>query len=202
MKKTFFSVWCSLLFLFPLSSSAMVHVSPGFTGAGFRLSLIVPEWYDVGFGVGGHADIRILPVLHFYPSFEYSHAGSGVYSDDWINGVHFYRHLYLNEFAMNADLRFYPPFSNLIINPFAGGGLAFVVSNEYSSYVGVTDDNNRWHSSVNDPGPALDLLLGLDFPVGSTTGTVEMKVKVGTGYTIFKVTGGLTFPVSLSLMKK
>jgi hypothetical protein len=195
MKKTCFAFGVAILLCTPLFSSASIRFSPGFNGAGFRLSLVVPEWYDVGFGLGVHADISILEILHFYPSFEYSHAGSGGAYYELINGIPFNRYLYLNEFALNGDLRLYPPVGSLAIKPFAGGGLAFIVSDEYYSYVGVVDNHNHRHDAVNEPGLGLDMLCGCDIPMGNVIGTVELKVKLGTGYTIFKVTGGLTFPV-------
>jgi hypothetical protein len=202
MKKAGFTLCAFILFLVPVASRASVQITPAIKGAGVRLSFIVPEWYDVGFGVGAHADISIIPVLHLYPSLEYSHAASGIVDDYWSASGHYNRYSYLNDFSLNGDLRLYPRIRNLVISPFAGGGIAFVVSNEYDSYVNVSDASNHWHNSVNDVGLGLDLLCGLDIPIGNVIGNVEIKVKLENDYTIFKVTGGLTFPVNAPPAKK
>jgi hypothetical protein len=202
MKKSGLTLGAVFVLFMPFASGASIQFTPAFNGAGVRLSFIVPEWYDVGFGVGAHADFSVLPLLHFYPSFEYSHAGSDIVDDYWSTAGHFNKYTYLNDFALNGDLRFYPRVGKLVVKPFVGGGIAFIVSNEYYSYVGVTDPNNRWNSSTNDVGLGLDLLSGLDIPIGNVIGNFEIKVKVVTGYTIFKMTGGVTFPLNGSSAQK
>jgi hypothetical protein len=202
MKTTCVSLCFIIVLFFSVRSHASAQLSPGFTGAGFRLSFVVPQYYNVGFGLGAHADIRIIQVFHFYPSIEYCLAGSGIAGSEWINGVHYNRYIYLNEFAINGDFRFYPPLHNLAIKPFAGGGVAFVVSGEYNSYVGVTDERNRTHNTQTSTDLGLDMLLGLDIPINKIVGTFEMKVRMSPEYAIFKITGGLTFPVGVSLAKK
>jgi hypothetical protein len=67
----------------------------------------------------------------------------------------------------------------------------------------TTDSQNRWHNSTTDTGLGIDFLCGLDFSVGNIIANVEMKVNLPTtDETIFKITGGVTFPLSGSSAQK
>jgi hypothetical protein len=203
MKKAGYILCAVILLVIPFSSGASVQFTPAFLGAGARISLVVPQWYDLGFGLGGHADIMILPLVHLYPSIEYNHSGSSIVDDDATPSGLYHKYSYLNDFSLNGDLRFYPRVGKFFVSPFFGGGFAFVVDNQYYSYVNATDSQNRWHNSTTDTGLGIDFLCGLDFPMGNIIGNVEMKVNLTTtDETIFKITGGVTFPLSGSSAQK
>jgi hypothetical protein len=199
MKKAALFLWFVFLLCFPASSAASVPVSLEFKGLGFRLSLVVPDvYYHAGFGVGAHADISLIPLLHVYPSFEYSHAAHGFIDDEYSpsgHSGHYLQYAYLNEFALNGDFRFYPLTGKPAVRPFIGGGFAFIVDDDYYLHVNATDSHDWFHTSEDTPGLAADLLCGLDIPLGKVIGNVEIKGKLGTGYQIFKTTAGLTFPL-------
>jgi hypothetical protein len=177
----------------PLCAHALPHQSPQIAGAGVRVGLVLPEHFNPGFTVSGLLDIKIRSWLHFSPSLEYTYA-SHENTREFLD-VPFYstRHS-LHEFSVNADLRFYPDFRGLAIHPYGGGGLIFVTSNEDIHFI---QDYPKSEKDVwsYDPGLGFDFLLGTDIPLGAVLCTIETKAKVGTGMMLFKLTGGLTFPL-------
>jgi hypothetical protein len=158
-------------------------------GLGVRLSLVAPEVFNVGFGLGAYLDFRILKYFHFVPGFEYSHAGYNYgYYPVGIYPYSSYPYHSLNEFAFNGDLRFYFPVNTAVIRPYAGGGPALLVINEnWSNYYSNPNYSNTYL------GIAADFIAGLDIPTGNFTWNVEMKGKVGTGFNMFKLSGGVMF---------
>lgn len=155
------------------------------------ISLVAPEVFNVGFCLGANLDFKIFKYLHFVPGFEYTHAWYNY--DYYPSGVYPYNSYpnhSLNEFAFDGDIRFYFPLTTVAIRPYVGGGMALLVVNEI------------WHDYYNDPnysntypGIAADFITGLDFPTSFLTWNVELKGKVGTGFNMFKFTGGVKFPI-------
>jgi hypothetical protein len=157
-------------------------------GLGIRLSLVAPEIFNVGFGIGAYLDFRILKYLHFVPGFEYTHAGYNYNYYPPGNPYTSYPYHSLNEFAFNGDLRFYFPVNTAAIRPYAGGGLALLVINENWDYYYSNPTYSNTHVGI-----AADFIGGLDIPTGNFTWNVEMKGKVGTGFNMFKLSGGVMF---------
>jgi hypothetical protein len=197
LKKHIRFLCLGMLLAIPAVSNAAIVFAPKLEGAGFRLSLVVPQSFDAGFGLGALADVKLIDWLNFDPSFEYSFAGHDhnhyyLANTSWLNNH------WLNEFAINADLRVYPPLQGrLPFRPYVGAGFAFVISNEGWEYERTIPPYDTWHDSDTDPGLGFNFILGADIPIGNFLGNLELKFKVGHEYNLFKLTGGLTFPIRL-----
>lgn len=188
----FFTIVFFIVLAIPLCLKALPRPSPQIEGAGFCIGLVLPEHFNPGFTVSGLIDISIWKWLHLCPNLDYSYVAHDGANEFWQVLAYSTRHS-LHEFSFNPDLRFYPTLSGLAIRPYGGGGFVFVVSNEDIHFVQnyPYSETDRWTS---DPGLGFDFLLGCDIPIGSILANVETKAKVGTGFFLFKLTGGLTFP--------
>jgi hypothetical protein len=193
MKYKKWLIWgMSAIFLLAVSPRPAAALSPTIDGVGFRLSLVIPEDnLNTGFGLGAHMDMKLINWLHFYPSLEYAHAGSdNYYYPNWAN----YYHFSLNDFCLNADFRAYPQFSShLPFNLFGGMGLVLAITSVHWDWQGNAPP--YWQQSSSDVGIGLDILFGADIPIGSLMSTIELKFKIGGNWDMFKLTGGLTFPL-------
>jgi hypothetical protein len=198
--RSFFTFVVCFVLSIPSCLSALPHPSPQFEGAGFRISLVLPEHFNPGFGVGGLLDISVWKWLHFSPNLEYSYVAHDITNEFW-DGLDYSTRHSLHEISLNADLRLYPSLPGWFILPYGGGGFVFVVSNEDIHYVQdyPRSEKDNWLST---PGLGFDFLLGCDIPAGSIRVNVETKMKVGTGIVLFKLTSGLTFPVVAPGRKK
>ena len=166
------------------------------SGGGLKLSFVAAEDIGPSIGIGGHGIIDLNKYLSLYPNLEFWY---GTDNDHW------YRYPYPNrppdpwdddywryykwyevdvfEISINVDFRFYFPVTSRV-GPFVGGGIAPI----------ITIINWEEHNySDTDFGAGLNILGGVDFPVGNHTGFVEMKGKVGSEFNVFKLTFGITF---------
>lgn len=169
-------------------SSAMSAV---LAGVGARISLVSPELFDVGFGLGAFADVELLNYLHLVPSIEYCHAGYTYTYYPWSVPTYPYPNYpyhALNEFAVNGDARFYFSLNTTAIRPYGGGGFAILIINEHWDY--YYNNPSYSHTII---GAAANFFCGADFPSGNLTWNVEFRGKVGAGFNMFKLTGGLMF---------
>jgi hypothetical protein len=199
MKKAVYVVCFAFMLLFPDYSLATVQVSPNLNGAGVRFSLVVPEHFNPGFGMGTLVDLMLVDWFHFTPGLEYSYVGHDVPSE-FSNYPYYSTRHSLNDFSFTGDLRFYPPL-RAKIHPYAGGGFTFVVSSENIHFEERTYPFDKYDTRTTDPGLGFDFLAGCDIPIGNVLVNLELKGKVGTGYSLLKFTGGLMFPINVSLLR-
>jgi hypothetical protein len=202
--KSLFGLCLGFLLICQAPSNAAVTISPGLDGAGFRISLVAPFTdFDPGFGLGVHLDVGLLEWLHFYPNFEYCYAGRSYHPNYYpFFNTYWEESHWLNEFTLNGDLRFYPPLPFNPVRPYAGGGFAFVLSREDWKYQNNVPPYDIRYDNYTSPGLGFNFLLGCDIPIGSLISFVELKFKVGSAFNLFKLTGGLTFPLSRSLLHR
>jgi len=203
-RKIYFVIVFYIL-IFTITPFALSRFSPQFYGGGLRLSLVAPFYdFDAGVGLGTDLYIKFIEdFLYFVPSFEYSYASRNRYhyyyyppENYWLN-----KH-WLNEFALNADVHFYPPLYLPVIKPYAGGGLGLVISREDWQYQNNAPPYNIWYDNYTSFGPCFDFVFGIDALIGNYIGTVELKIKVGTSYNLFKFTLGLNFPFTRSYYRR
>ncbi len=156
---------------FAASSFAQI----GFNGIGGRLGFVKPENIDATIAFGAHANLgEVIENVVLFPSIDYWTKSEGA--------------LDFSQLGINADARYYFPSSGNM-SFFGGGGLAIMITSaevDLGPFLGGTSDN-----SSTDIG--LNLLGGLDLPVGDNLlFTAEARL-VLSDFQSFKVFGGITY---------
>lgn len=158
------------------------------SGLGPQIGLVIlddPEPVDVGFDIGGHADIAfgLGPggELHYYPSLEVWMGG-----EDHGSLEYFALEICLNFF----DVRYYFPVP-VSIKPFVGLGPMVAIDYWDVDHVTRGDyDDDDW-----DADAGFNIFSGVDFDVSPSMDLyLEMRGKFG-DWDLFKLMGGMTFPL-------
>ncbi len=148
---------------------------------GIKASLVMPEYAGFGVGFGFLGLININQYVDFYPNLEcwFGHENSGYYYND----QYYYQYNYdmsTFETAFNIDFKFNVPVHSSVI-PYFGLGIAPVIT--------YTDCNPGY--SFNDFGPAFNMFGGMQFKTSPFF--FELRGKIGSKYSLFKMTAGMTF---------
>ncbi len=153
----------------------------GFEGFGGKVGLVIPDVGDNTIGFGAIADLGTivpsLPPLKAEGSLEY-----------WGNSYDYFGgQSKFSAISINGTAKYY--FTSTGISPFVGAGLGFVISTasvEFDQPVfGVSD------SSESDTDLGLNLVGGVDIPIGTGMKLVaEGKFSTAAG-NWFQVTGGI-----------
>lgn len=166
-----------------ITGSAYSGMSYTGTGAGFNVSLVVPDGrLHPTFGWGGLMDLGFslgkAGELHFFPNMEFWISGD---ERPGIDETYF-------EMSVNGDVRYYFPISQRItIRPYGGMGVAVIYEYQNLEYLHGRDRENT------DIDVAVNFMGGIDIPfTSSVRGFTEMKGKAGENMVI-KFTFGMKF---------
>lgn len=153
--------------------AASSYAQIGFNGIGGRLGFVKPESIDGTVAFGVHANLgEVIENLVLFPSIDYWTKSEGP--------------LDFSQLGINADARYYFP-SGGDMSFFAGGGLGILIT---SADIDLGPFGSADASST-DIG--LDLLGGLDMPVGENLiFTAEARL-VLSDLQSFKIFAGITY---------